>query len=126
MVANAHGKICYVEIPAADVTRSARFYEAVFGWPIRTRGDGRTAFDDGVEVSGAFVEGRPPAKDPGFRVYVMVADAEATLRRVAAHGGEIVEPVHPGATEIVALFRDPGGNLLGIYQERALAQRPPG
>ncbi len=55
----------------------------------------------------------------------MVADAEATLRRVAAHGGEIVEPVHPGAAEIVALFRDPGGNLLGIYQERALGGSGP-
>jgi len=123
---NAHGKICYVELPAADAARSAEFYRAVFGWTIRTRGDGRTAFDDGVEVSGAFVEGRPAVNDPGFRVYVMVADAEATLRKIAAHGGEIVEPLHPGAPEIVALFRDPGGNLLGIYQERALAgPRPP-
>jgi predicted enzyme related to lactoylglutathione lyase len=126
MVANAHGKVCYIEIPASDVTRSARFYEAVFGWAIRTRGDGRTAFDDGVEVSGAFVEGRPPAKDPGFRVYVMVADAEATLEKIAAHGGEVVEPVQPGAQDIVALFRDPGGNLLGVYEERALAHRPSG
>jgi len=114
VVANANGKICYVELPAADVARSAEFYRAVFGWKIRTRGDGATAFDDGVEVSGAFVKNRPPAKDPGFRIYIMVADAEATLRKVVAHGGEVVEPVHPGASDVVALFRDPGGNLLGI------------
>lgn len=119
----AHGKICYVELPAAGPARSAEFYRAVFGWTIRTRGDGATAFDDGVEVSGAFVEGRPPAQDPGFRVYVMVADAAATLEKIRADGGDVVEPVHPGAPEIVALFRDPGGNLLGIYQERALAER---
>jgi predicted enzyme related to lactoylglutathione lyase len=118
---NANGKICYVEIPAVDAARSAAFYEAVFGWTIRTRSHGETAFDDGVEVSGTFAEGRPPARDPGFRIYVMVADAEATLKKIAAQGGEIVEPVHPGSPEIVALFRDPAGNLLGIYQERALA-----
>ena len=122
MVRNAHGKVCYVELPAENAARSAEFYRAVFGWTIRTRGDGATAFDDGVEVSGAFVSGRSPAADPGFRVYIMVADAEATLRKITAHGGEIVEPVHPGARDIVALFRDPGGNLLGIYQERALAE----
>ena len=126
VVRNANGKICYLEIPARDVARSAGFYRAVFGWAMRTRGDGATAFDDGVEVSGAFVTGREPSREAGLLVYVMVADAEVTLRRIAAHGGEVVEPVHPGAPEIVARFRDPAGNLLGIYQEKALAPRPRG
>ena len=50
----ANGKICYVEIPAIDVRHSAQFYEKVFGWRIRQRGDGSTAFDDTTgEVSGA-------------------------------------------------------------------------
>jgi catechol 2,3-dioxygenase-like lactoylglutathione lyase family enzyme len=42
----ANGKICYIEIPAADIRRSADFYAKVFGWRIRQRGDGSTAFDD--------------------------------------------------------------------------------
>ena len=42
----ANGKICYIEIPAADAARSAAFYGGVFGWRIRRRGDGATAFDD--------------------------------------------------------------------------------
>ena len=44
----ANGKICYLEIPTEDVARSVRFSQAVFGWPVRKRGDGSTAFDDGV------------------------------------------------------------------------------
>jgi predicted enzyme related to lactoylglutathione lyase len=28
----ANGKICYVEMPATDVTTSAEFYKTVFGW----------------------------------------------------------------------------------------------
>jgi len=28
------GKICYIEIPASDIRRSAEFYEKVFGWRI--------------------------------------------------------------------------------------------
>ena len=44
----ANGKICYIELPAKDVTGSADFYQRVFGWNIRKRGDGATAFDDGV------------------------------------------------------------------------------
>jgi predicted enzyme related to lactoylglutathione lyase len=27
-----NGKICYVEMPASDIQRSAEFYEKVFGW----------------------------------------------------------------------------------------------
>jgi predicted enzyme related to lactoylglutathione lyase len=42
----ANGKICYLELPAADVGRSADFYSSMFGWRLRKRGDGATAFDD--------------------------------------------------------------------------------
>jgi len=67
----ANGKICYIEIPSLDVRRSAEFYGRVFGWRIRQRGDGSTAFDDGVgEVSGTWVIGRTPAATPGFMVYI--------------------------------------------------------
>ena len=118
-----NGKICYVEIPSADVERSAAFYQAVFGWQIRRRGDGATAFDDGVgEVSGAFVAGRPPLREPGLLLYIMVDDSEAAVRAVAAQGGEIVQPLGADAPEITARFRDPGGNVLGIYQEPTLAK----
>jgi len=75
-----NGKICYIEIPATDVARSAEFYECVFGWNIRTSNDGSTSFDNGVgEVSGRWVLGRPPS---------------------------------------TARFRDPGGNVIGVYQHR--------
>jgi hypothetical protein len=35
-----NGKICYLEIPAIDIDGSVAFYKTVFGWNIRTRGDG--------------------------------------------------------------------------------------
>ena len=35
-----NGKICYVEIPATDVDRSAAFYERAFGWSLRKRKPG--------------------------------------------------------------------------------------
>ncbi|HVO80919.1 MAG TPA: VOC family protein [Terriglobales bacterium] len=113
-----NGKICYIEMPATDIARSADFYQKVFGWNIRKRGDGATAFDDGVgEVSGAWVRGRPPAATPGLMIYIMVDSVAATIDRVVAHGGEIVQPLGADAPEITARFRDPGGNVLGLYQE---------
>ena len=114
----ANGKICYVEIPAIDVEASAAFYEAVFGWRLRKRGDGATAFDDTIgEVSGTWVTGRQPASDPGLLLYVMVDDAEATVEAIVAHGGELVRAIGGDAPEMTARFRDPGGNVIGIYQE---------
>jgi predicted enzyme related to lactoylglutathione lyase len=116
----ANGKICYVEIPAADVERSAVFYERVFGWKTRRRGDGETAFDDPTgEVSGAWVTGRPPSPEPGVLVYVMVDSVETTVEAVLANGGEIVQPVGVDAPEITARILDPAGNVIGLYQEPA-------
>ena len=115
---SVNGKVCYLEIPATDIAGSAEFYRAVFGWQIRTRGDGATAFDDATgEVSGSWVLGRPPMGEVGLLVYVMVDSVEATLETVVASGGEIVQPIGADAPEITARFRDPGGNVLGLYQE---------
>jgi predicted enzyme related to lactoylglutathione lyase len=112
-----NGKICYIEMAATDVDRSAAFYKAVFGWNIRKRGDGAIAFDDGVgEVSGTWVKGRTPATSPGLLVYIMVDDMEKTIEAVIANGGTIVQPVGMDAPEITARFSDPAGNIIGLYQ----------
>ncbi len=112
-----NGKICYVEIPANDVASSAEFYNAAFGWKSRKRGDGSLAFDDGVgEVSGTWVKGRPPMSDVGILIYIMVDNAADAVRKVVAAGGEITQPLGVDAPEITARFRDPAGNIFGIYQ----------
>ena len=120
MPTNVNGKVCYIEMPASDIQRSADFYERVFGWRIRKRGDGSTAFDDTTgEVSGTRMPGRPPASQPGLLLYIMVDSVAATVDAVATNGGEIVQPVGADAPEITARFRDPGGNVIGLYQEPA-------
>ena len=115
-----NGKICYIEMPATDVARSSEFYQKVFGWNVRKRGDGRTAFDDAVgEVSGSWITGRAPAGTPGLLVYIMVDDAAATVDAIVAAGGTIVQPIGMDAPEITARFSDPAGNIIGLYQEPA-------
>lgn len=112
-----NGKICYIEIPATDIARSSEFYRRAFRWNIRTRSDGSIAFDDGVgEVSGSWVLDRPPAGQPGLMIYIMVDDVAAACEGVIAAGGQIVQPIGADAPEITARFRDPGGNVIGLYQ----------
>jgi len=116
----ASGKICYLELPAGDIARSAEFYRRVFGWNIRTRGDGSTSFDDTVgEVSGSWVHGRAPAAEPGLLVYIMVDDVAATIGKIVENGCKIVQPIGADAPEITARFSDPAGNVIGLYEERA-------
>jgi uncharacterized glyoxalase superfamily protein PhnB len=115
----ASGKICYLQIPAADVELSSRFYAEAFGWELRRRGDGAVAFDDAVkEVSGSWVTGR----EPGIMVHVMVADLDAALAAVRAAGGEVID-ADAEEHERVAHVRDPAGNVFGVYQEPSLAER---
>src|SRR5438046_963093 len=115
-----NGNICDIEFPATDVRRSAEFYEKVFGWRLRQRGDGSIAFDDATgEVSGTWVLGRPPAASPGLLIYIMVDSVAATIDAVLTHRGELVQPIGGDAPEITARFRDPAGNVLGLYQEPA-------
>jgi uncharacterized protein len=102
----SNGKICYLELPAKDVERSATFYRSLFGWQTRTRGDGALAFDDSVgQVSGSWVLGRSPAVEPGLMLYIMVDDIEATVTAVAAAGGQVVQPVGVDAPELTARLR---------------------
>ena len=120
-----NGKICYLESPTADVERSVSFYQGVFGWKIRRRGDGATAFDDAVGgVSGSWVKGRPVSPNPGLLIYVMVDRIEAAVEAVVAHGGRIVQPLGADAPELTARFADLDGNVLGLYQEPVQHSRP--
>ena len=113
-----NGKICYVEIPAISVNQSAEFYNRVFGWQLRKRGDGATAFDDTTgQVSGTWVQGRPASSEPGLLLYIMVDSVADAVAAVIASGCELVQPIGADSPELTARFRDPGGNVIGLYQE---------
>jgi hypothetical protein len=48
----------------------------------------------------------------------MVDSVPATMSAIVDSGGEIVQPVGVDAPEITARFRDPAGNVIGLYQQR--------
>src|SRR5439155_8689807 len=109
---SGNGKICYLEMPARDIRESAEFYAKIFGWNVRTRGDGSTSFDDTVgEVSGTWRTDRKPATEVTMLVYIMIFDMEDAIKKVIANGGKIVQPVGMDLPEITARFSDPAGNI---------------
>jgi len=50
-------------------------------------------------------------------IYIMVDSVVAAMKLVIEAGGEIVQPIGGDPGEITARFRDPSGNVLGLYQE---------
>jgi len=111
------GGISYLRIPADDPGRSAAFYEAVFGWRVR-RDREDPSFEDGTgHVIGHFVSDLPSAGDAGVRPYVFVERVDETLEKVAADGGETVTAPYPEGDLWVATFRDPAGNVVGVWQQ---------
>jgi len=112
-----HGKVCYIFMPSGDPRRSAEFYRTVFDWNVRDGGEDDVSFDDSTgQVSGTWVTDRPPATEHNLEVHIMVDDLDESIAAIRAAGGR-VDPadVHVEA-ERWAVFADPDGNRLGIYQ----------
>jgi predicted enzyme related to lactoylglutathione lyase len=110
------GGISYLRIPAEDPGRTAAFYERVFGWNMDLDRDD-PSFEDGTgHVIGHFVADLPVSGEAGIRPYVYVEALDETLHKVVAHGAEIVTPPYPEGDLRVATFRDPAGNVIGVWQ----------
>jgi predicted enzyme related to lactoylglutathione lyase len=56
------------------------------------------------------------AAEAGIRPYVFIEDVDATLETVRARGGEVVTAPYPEGDLWVATYRDPCGNVVGIWQ----------
>jgi predicted enzyme related to lactoylglutathione lyase len=113
---HTHGKLSYVQIPALDVQQSAAFYANVFGWSVRDNA-GHVSFDDAPgDLIGAWVTDRAPSGDAGVMPYISVDRVDDTLAAIAEHGGATVKEPYPEGGLWVATFRDPAGNVIGIWQ----------
>ena len=96
---------------------SAEFYRVVFGWQLHGSPDAPSFSDGTGHVIGRWVTDQGVTGSDGLRAYIYVANVDQTLTAVVASGGQIVIAPYPEGTLRVALFADPAGNVLGIWQE---------
>ncbi|YAL83863.1 VOC family protein [Dermacoccaceae bacterium W4C1] len=112
-----HGDITHHEIPVADLEKAKTFYADLFGWQISAPPGFETypMWQAPNKISGGGLVGRDEA--PAVRSYVEVDSIEETLAKVTAGGGTVVVPrseISP--TSWYAVFTDPDGNELGLYE----------
>ncbi len=106
------GQLCYLQIPAVDITTSARFYERVFGWRVAPPESGFEA----PALIGQWVTDRPAAPDAGAVGWIQVEDVRRALAEVERAGGVLREAPITDGPRLLASFTDPAGNLIGIVQ----------
>lgn len=113
-----HGGLRYLHIPAVNVHQSAAFYKRVFGWKIRGYDTDHPRFDDGSGyISGAWVTDQTISREPGLLPYIFVESIDNTIEQIKTQGGAIVKAPFPEGDLWVAIFRDPAGNVLGVFQQ---------
>ena len=119
----------WVEIRTGDIERTARFYERLFSWQVvhrdTTEGTDYWIFDTGAEPrlqnirrGGMWLQ--TGGRGLGVVVYVVVRDIEAILAQAQELGGAVVVPRTRQGPAFRACFRDPDGNLLGLWEEEGL------
>jgi predicted enzyme related to lactoylglutathione lyase len=110
----------WVDLQTPDTKAAQAFYGSVFGWTTADLGPdagGYAMFQkDGANVAGVgptMGEGQPPA----WTSYINVVDAEATVARATIAGATIfMEPMQVLDVGHMALFADPTGAVLGLWQ----------
>ncbi len=117
------GVPCWVELGGIpDIGKAVDFYGGLFGWDVpepenaEQTGGYRQAMLRGKPVAGmmpSMQEGQPPA----WSTYVSVADADATAAAVKQAGGMVIaEPMDVMDLGRMAVFADPTGAVIGIWQ----------
>src|SRR5947208_6674057 len=114
------GQLCYLQIPALDITASARFYERVLGWRVDPPGAGFEA----PGLIGQWVTERAAAPDVGPVGWIHVGDVRRTLQTAREAGGTPRDEPVPDGPRLLASFSDPAGNLVGIVQHEPTDWQP--
>ena len=114
--ASSPAPIVYFDIASTDLASQAAFYRAIFNWDIGP--SGLLQVPVASPLPGTLRIEAAGHGDVAERVlYVGVADVNAALANVVAHGGSIVIPrtVVPGVV-VFGLLKDPAGNRMGIVE----------
>jgi predicted enzyme related to lactoylglutathione lyase len=114
----AHGDITHIDIPVADLGSAAAFYSDLFGWQIAEPPgfEGYPMWQAPNGISGGGLAPRSEGFDQP-RSYVEVDSIDDTLEKVRAAGGAVLMEKSPiSDTSWWAIFADPDGNHVGLYE----------
>ncbi len=112
-------QIVHVELSAENNLEAAKWYAKVFGWEYQDFPEmDYTTFTSGEDgIGGGFnpVSDENPAGT--VVVYIGTEDIYATVKNIEANGGvTVVPPTEIPYTGTFSFFKDPTGNIVGVFQ----------
>jgi predicted enzyme related to lactoylglutathione lyase len=110
--------IAHVEIPSTDINKSKEFYQKVLGWDFKPFGNGYLLFNNHKGTMVGLRKVDVVAKGEATVFHVNMPDIDSILKKVKENGGAVkrTKTVIP-AMGWYALFTDPEGNTIGLYQK---------
>ncbi len=123
----AHTKIAvadrpiWVDLSSADPAGSRRFYADLFGWRVDVDPDPQYGGYALAKLGGKDVAGIGPTQSKeqpaAWSFYVGADDASATAQKVRQAGGKVIAPPFPVGTQgTMAVFQDPSGAFISVWQ----------
>lgn len=114
----ADSLIAHVEIPVTDLERSREFYQKVLGWEFKNFGNGYLLFNNHKGTMAGLRKVDQVLNGDTTIFHINIPDIDSILKKVKENGGAIqrnktVIPVMGW----YALFNDPDGNTVGLYQK---------
>jgi predicted enzyme related to lactoylglutathione lyase len=124
--------VMFFDLAGEQSTKLSGFYSSIFGWtvapdgrftahvvspPLVARSDYQLAYGTYSATISAPLGGQIRPDPSEKRVYLGVPDVAATLNAIKAQGGTIEAPRFevPGVV-VLGLFKDPGGNAMGLIE----------
>ncbi len=114
--------VVHWEIWSAEHEKLGAFYQKLFDWQIEFNafpnyGLTNTGGEGGI--NGGFMKPQPgPIPKNQMTFYVKVEDLQATLDKAQSLGAELVLPPTPiPGVGSMALFKDPDGNVMGLWSQ---------
>jgi predicted enzyme related to lactoylglutathione lyase len=114
----ARGGVVHWEVQAVDGAKQQAFYAELFGWKIDSNNPGNYGIVSAAgerSIGGGFANAGP-GEPPRVTFYVGVPSIDETLAKVSALGGQATVPRTNLGMVIMAQFRDPEGNLIGLVE----------
>ena len=117
--------VVHFEIAGKNAEPLREFYSSLFDWNSSQNPDGTYGLDPASEnkVCGHIFPTTDDVPVPSnyVTIYVQVDDLQASLEKAENLGGKTCVPpqVIPGGMGSFAMFLDPSGNCIGLYQPAA-------
>lgn len=120
-----NGAPVWIDLGAPDLESAKDFYRELFGWNYTSTGEdygGYLRVDVGVPVGGAAHNMNEkgeldPSMPAWFTTYLKVADIDAAVADVSAHGGQVfVQPMQIGDMGSMAIVAAPSGAAFSLWQ----------